>query len=230
MIFGIDILSLWHQWHSFLYHVTYCATKLRSNSKSARRRTDRKSYLDFAVLESWTNNGLKFWECLCLWSVADPERMIREYIPHQYKAIFAREKYRQSLAYLTYLLALWAYYIMSSERLCLCVSSFHGMLILNSWTVERQCSREAAFFSIGRTVVQWSQIRLSGSEPVEPRVVGSSWRSFPVWWRLANRSSNCKTARWWSSSGALPAMWPKNLKRVSLCANIQNPKSAACSS
>ena len=41
---------------------------------------------------------------------------------------------------------------------------------------------------LGRTGVQWSQIRFSGSEP---RVVGSSWKSFPVWWRLANRSSNC---------------------------------------
>jgi len=33
-----------------------------------------------------------------------------------------------------------------------------------------------------------SQIRFSGSEP---RVVWSCWRSFPVWWRLVNRSSNC---------------------------------------
>ena len=39
-----------------------------------------------------------------------------------------------------------------------------------------------------RTDVQWSQIRFNGSEP---RVVGLSWRSFPVWWKLANRSSNC---------------------------------------
>jgi len=41
---------------------------------------------------------------------------------------------------------------------------------------------------VGRTDVQWSQIRFNGSAP---RMVGSSWRSFPVWRRLANRSSNC---------------------------------------
>ena len=34
------------------------------------------------------------------------------------------------------------------------------------------------------TDVQWSQIRFSGSER---RVVGSSWRSFPVRWKLARR-------------------------------------------
>ena len=41
---------------------------------------------------------------------------------------------------------------------------------------------------VGRTDVQWSQIRFNGSEP---RVVGSSWRSFPVWWRLLNHNCNC---------------------------------------
>ena len=40
----------------------------------------------------------------------------------------------------------------------------------------------------GRTDVQWSQLRFSGSEA---RVAGYSRRSFPVWWRLANCSSNC---------------------------------------
>ena len=41
---------------------------------------------------------------------------------------------------------------------------------------------------IGRTDVQWSQIRFNGSEP---HVVWSSWRLFAVWWRLENCSSNC---------------------------------------
>ena len=36
---------------------------------------------------------------------------------------------------------------------------------------------------IGRTDVQWSQIWFNGPEP---RVVGSYWRSFPVWRRLVN--------------------------------------------
>jgi len=39
-----------------------------------------------------------------------------------------------------------------------------------------------------RRKVQWSQIWLNVSEP---HVVQSSWKSFPVWWRLANHSSNC---------------------------------------
>jgi len=70
--------------------------------------------------------------------------------------------------------------------------SLHGILFLNVAvsTIESQCSREAVFFHayIQRADVQWSQIRFNGSEP---RVVGSYWRWFPVWWRLANRSSNC---------------------------------------
>ena len=71
-------------------------------------------------------------------------------------------------------------------------------LFLSSWhtLLERShvhsrtlvFSRSCLLPCIWRTDVQWSQIQFSGSEP---RVVGSSWRSFPVWWRLANCSSNC---------------------------------------
>ena len=58
----------------------------------------------------------------------------------------------------------------------------HGILFLSivfSWGCLLPC--------IGRTN-SVSQIQFNGSEP---RAVGSSWRSFPVWWRLVNRSSNC---------------------------------------
>jgi len=48
------------------------------------------------------------------------------------------------------------------------------------------CRRGCLLSHVGRTDVQLSQIRFSGSEPC---VVGSSWRSFPVCWKLANRSS-----------------------------------------
>jgi len=57
---------------------------------------------------------------------------------------------------------------------------------LSSWHILLERSRvhnPAPVFSRGcllprvRTDVQWSQIRFNGSEP---RVVGSSWRSFPV--------------------------------------------------
>jgi len=61
---------------------------------------------------------------------------------------------------------------------------------------------------VGRADVQWSQIRFSGSEP---RVVGSSWRSFPVWWSLANRSSCCTVMVFISSTGC--DVQPQNLER-----------------
>ena len=73
-----------------------------------------------------------------------------------------------------------------------------GSSSLSSWHARRERSRvysRTPVFSIGcllprigRTDVQWSRIPFSGSDP---RVVGSSWRSFLAWWRLANRSSNC---------------------------------------
>jgi len=70
---------------------------------------------------------------------------------------------------------------------------------LSSWNTLLEHShvhnRSPVFFRachlpcIGRTDVQWSQIWFNGSEP---HVVGTSWRSFPFWQRLVNRSSsNC---------------------------------------
>ena len=71
----------------------------------------------------------------------------------------------------------------------LCLSLWHTLLershVRNQTPVF---SRGCLLPRTGRTDVQWSQIQFNGSEP---RVVGSSWRSFPVWWRLANHSSNC---------------------------------------
>jgi len=73
-----------------------------------------------------------------------------------------------------------------------------GRFSLTSWhtLLEHSCvhSRTLVILGgcllpcIGKTDVQWSQIRFNG---YEPRVVGSSWRSFPVWRRLVNCSSNC---------------------------------------
>ena len=89
-------------------------------------------------------------------------------------------------------------------------------LSLSSWHTLLECSHvhsRTPMFSTGcllprvrRTDVQWSQIRFSGSEP---RVVGSSWRSFPVWWRLVNRSSNCTVMVFISSTAC--DVQPKNL-------------------
>ena len=58
-------------------------------------------------------------------------------------------------------------------------------------TVKCQCSQEAAFFHAYDGPM--SQIRCSGSEP---RVVGSSWRSFPVWWRPVNQCQNAEEKHW----------------------------------
>ena len=54
-------------------------------------------------------------------------------------------------------------------------------------------SRGCLLPCIGRTDVQQSQIQFNG---YEPRVVGSSRRSFPVKWRHANCSSDCKVMVW----------------------------------
>jgi len=89
-------------------------------------------------------------------------------------------------------------YYMVKWRFLFSLSSWHTLLERSRVHDQTSVfSRGCLLPRVGRTDVQWSQIRLNGSEPC---VVGSSWRSFPVLWRLANRSS---TALWWSSSGAL---------------------------
>jgi len=59
-------------------------------------------------------------------------------------------------------------------------------------------SRGCLLPRIGRTDVQWSQIWFNSSKPY---VVGPSWRSFLVWCRLANRSSNCMVTVFIRSTG-----------------------------
>ena len=70
------------------------------------------------------------------------------------------------------------------------ISFLHGILFLSIVPVHNWMTvfSRGHLPRVGRTDVQWSQIRFSGSEP---RVVGSSWRSFPVWWRLLNHNCIC---------------------------------------
>ena len=106
-----------------------------------------------------------------------------------------------------------------SLSLCLSLSlSLSLSVAYSSWAQPYPQSNATAVFSTGcllqrveRTDVQWSQIRFDGTEP---RVVGSSWRSFPVWRRLANRNSNCAVMVFIRSTAC--DVQPKNLKRRSV--------------
>ena len=89
------------------------------------------------------------------------------------------------------LLYFYFYFVigMSGRAFSLYLSSWHSLLErshVHNWM--RVFWRCCLLPHIGRTGVKWSQVRFNGSGP---HVVGSSWRSFPVWWMLENHSSNC---------------------------------------
>ena len=89
------------------------------------------------------------------------------------------------------LLYFYFYFVigMSGRAFSLYLSSWHSLLErshVHNWM--RVFWRCCLLPHIGRTGVKWSQVRFNGSGP---RVVGSSWRSFPVLWMLENHSSNC---------------------------------------
>jgi len=81
---------------------------------------------------------------------------------------------------------------------------------------------------VGRTDVHWSHIRFNGCEP---RVVGSSWWSFPVWWRLAIWFVSSRVL--WSGTGSLGkscqlakqlrhSLRQKNIRRLQGCPSLVN--------
>jgi len=84
----------------------------------------------------------------------------------------------------------WWWLDSACKGTCFSLSAWHTLLEC-SRAVECKSSWEDAFFHVGRNSVQWSKIRLNGSEPC---VIWSSRQLFPVRWRLSNihRSSYCK--------------------------------------
>ena len=94
---------------------------------------------------------------------------------------------------------IWRYYVAECKgffaSLCSCCYSVSLFVAYCSRaqsramsTIKRQCSREVEFFhAIERTDVQWSQIKLSGSEPC---VIRSSRGLFPVSQGIVIHSSN----------------------------------------